>query len=91
LKMNIEGAELSVLRELGQQLDKVRHAAICCHDFRADLEGDEYFRTLAPVRELLMSTHFRITQRTTDSRTGIRDTLYAARDLHAPERGQSSL
>ena len=81
LKMNIEGAELSVLRDLGHQLAKVRHAAICCHDFRADLEGEEHFRTLAPVRELLTSAHFRITQRTTDSRTGIRDTLYVAREL----------
>jgi FkbM family methyltransferase len=78
LKMNIEGAELSVLRELGAQLDKVRHAAICCHDFRADLEGDEYFRTLAPVRELLVNANFLIKQRAADARTGIRDTLYVS-------------
>jgi FkbM family methyltransferase len=76
LKMNIEGAELSALQGTGPHLAKIDHGAICCHDFRADLEGDEYFRTLAPVREILEASNFHVTRRTSPGRLGIRDTLY---------------
>jgi len=83
LKMNIEGAEALALHGMGRALSMTEHLAISCHDFIADARGDESMRTKATVRKALEAQGFGVTERTTDPRRWIRDTLYGTRTPHA--------
>jgi FkbM family methyltransferase len=79
IKMNIEGAELAALRGLGDELTKVRHVAIGCHDFLADETGDESYRTKEEVRALLLAAGFAVVGRDYDPRPWARDYIYGWR------------
>jgi FkbM family methyltransferase len=63
LTMNIEGAEREAMRGMIGSLDRIRRVAIACHDFRADLEGDETMRTKREVTAFLEDNDFVITSR----------------------------
>jgi len=79
LKMNIEGAEALALRGMRRTLPMIENLAISCHDFIAEAGGDESTRTKATVRKALEAQGFSITERTSDARPWVRDTLYATR------------
>lgn len=50
LKVNIEGAELPLLVSMTPvDAERIAHAVISCHDFKADRGHGEYFRTGAEV------------------------------------------
>lgn len=87
LKMNIEGAEDAALAGATRLLRRTRHAAISCHDFIADSQSDDSFRTLQSVERLLGAAGFIVSRREDDPRPWIRDTLYASRpiDSQIPE------
>ena len=82
LKMNIEGAEGPAIVAMGDRLGVVAHACISCHDFVADLYGDETYRTKETVRAAFANAGFVTTSRD-DPRPHIRDVVYAAAGVHA--------
>jgi FkbM family methyltransferase len=79
LKMNIEGAELSVLESAREVLPRVRNLVVSCHDFLADNGGGESARTFAGVRALLGAAGYTIQTRPADARPWIRYYVYASR------------
>lgn len=79
LKVNIEGAEREVIVEGASALDKVRHAVVSCHDFRAELGDGEAFRTAAEVESALRGRGFAVTGRPDDPRPWVRHYKYATR------------
>ena len=80
LKMNIEGAELAVLRAAAHDcLHRVRNVVISCHDFKAEATGAAWQRTFAPVRDLLTAAGFVLRSRPDDHRPWIRHYLYGVR------------
>ena len=79
LKMNIEGAEALALHGMRRTLGMTENLAISCHDFIAEARGDESMRTKATVRRALQAHGFAVTERTTDARPWVRDTLYGTR------------
>jgi FkbM family methyltransferase len=79
LKMNIEGAEGLAVHGMRRTLHVTENLAVSCHDFIADASGDESMRTKTLVREVLEAHGFTVTERTSDTRPWIRDTLYATR------------
>jgi len=60
LKVNIEGAEKYVIGSIGNEIKKVRHVAISCHDFRFREEGNEFFITKDLVIEFLQDNQFEL-------------------------------
>jgi hypothetical protein len=79
LEMNIEGAEVAALRGARDVLPLIRNAAIGCHDFLADLPGDESYRTKYAVRAILVEAGFNVTGRDEDPRPWAADYLFASR------------
>jgi FkbM family methyltransferase len=79
LKVNIEGAERQALLGFRRNFDRVRHVAIACHDWIADLGHTERYRTLEFVREFLESQGFVLKRRADEKRPWIRDVLYGSR------------
>ncbi|MFY1698676.1 FkbM family methyltransferase [Solwaraspora sp. WMMA2101] len=79
LKMNIEGAELEVLRSAVDVLDVVDNLVVSCHDFKADGPADAWMRTFAPVKALLRAAGYTITTRPGDPRPWIPYYVYASR------------
>ena len=59
LKLNVEGAEADLLRQV--DLDRVDRVAVAVHDFRADRGESERFRTGAAVEARLRKEGFRLT------------------------------
>lgn len=80
LKMNIEGAELGAMLGLDQQAGKVRHLAISCHDFIAERDGGEQFRTKDAVRQRLIELGFTVTERQDANTLWEADVLFARCD-----------
>ena len=78
LEMNIEGAETRALRGAPRTLAVTRHAAIGCHDFLADETGDDSYRTMDDVREILAATGLTVDRRV-DDRPWAAGYLYADR------------
>jgi len=76
LKMNIEGAEVSALRGLGELLAKTQHVCIACHDFLADDGGAETLRTKNAVRDLLLEHGFELRTRDDAPDPWTRDYVY---------------
>ncbi|MEV4629612.1 FkbM family methyltransferase [Micromonospora sp. NPDC049523] len=84
LKMNIEGAELSVLEKSFQQFAIVENLVVSCHDFLseppyADGTDRAWQRTFAPVVELLRAAGYSIRTRPEDPRPWVRYYVYASR------------
>ena len=85
LKMNIEGAELTVLEAASDVLPMVRNLVVSCHDFLADraVEADRgeaaRMRTFAPVTALLRRAGYTIHSRPADPRAWIPYYVYATR------------
>lgn len=80
LKMNIEGAERGAMLGLERQAGKVRHMAISCHDFIAERDGGEQFRTKDAVRQRLIELGFTVTERYEANTPWEADVLFARRD-----------
>jgi len=80
LKMNIEGAELLVIRAADKAMDITDHVSISCHDFVADDgRGGDEMRTRADVLAYLERHGFDIRSRDGDSRRFVRDYLYGSK------------
>jgi len=67
IKVNIEGAEQLLIKGLGTTINKIKHMAISCHDFRYHNEGNEFFRTKAIVLEFLRDHNFECITRNTNN------------------------
>lgn len=63
VKMNVEGAEQLIIHGMVNSLNKIKHIAISCHDFRADNGESEFFRTKRIVIDFLTKNNFRISTR----------------------------
>jgi FkbM family methyltransferase len=79
LKMNIEGAERLAIHGMGEALSGARAVAIACHDFVADLKGDDWFRTSEIVSSFLEERGFKVARRSSDARVFVRDYVYGYR------------
>ena len=62
MKMNIEGAERLAIRGMREGLPRTHTLCICCHDFLADICGDDLLRTREAVTEFLEENHMRVKQ-----------------------------
>lgn len=60
-KMNIEGAEISVLESISD-FSIIDRFAIECHDFRANMGHGEHFRTKERIIEILTREGYRVSQ-----------------------------
>lgn len=74
LKLNVEGAEIQILRGSRQDLDKIRHWCISCHDFL----DDPRLATFADVTSLLRDVGMRAR-----SHPGVADSPWAAFYVYA--------
>ena len=63
LKMNIEGAERLAIRGMTETIQRTEILCICCHDFLAKENGDEWLRTKRVVREYLERSGLRVVER----------------------------
>lgn len=80
LKVNIEGSERSLMESMTpSEAERISHAVISCHDFRADRGDDETFRTGAAVDADLERLGFTWIRRQEDPRPWFRDYRYASR------------
>jgi len=76
VKMNIEGAERLAVKGMERIAGRIAHVAISCHDFIADRDGGDEFRTKADVRKQLDSFGYRIVTRAEHPDAWVRDYLY---------------
>ena len=76
VKMNIEGAERLAVQGMERIASRIAHVAISCHDFIADRDGGDEFRTKDDVRKVLDKFGFRITTRAEHPDAWVRDYLY---------------
>jgi FkbM family methyltransferase len=79
VKMNIEGAERLAVKGMERISNRVSHVAISCHDFVADRDGGDEFRTKAEVKKLLGTFGYRLTTRPDHPNAWVRDYLYGCR------------
>jgi hypothetical protein len=61
-RMNIEGAEKFAIEGMAMVIGRIAHAAIECHDFKADRTGNDFFRTKKTISEFLLDNGFRIVE-----------------------------
>ena len=79
-KVNIEGAEGPLMASMTlSEAERIAHAVISCHDFKADRRQGESFRTGAEVDANLARLGFRWTRREDHPRPWGRDYRYASR------------
>lgn len=79
LKVNIEGAENQLLDSMDTTVGDTKHVAMSCHDFGADLLGDESLRSKDRARKYFAGRGFAVTERPQDTRYWVRDYLYCDR------------
>lgn len=79
IKMNIEGAERLAVRGMPDLARRTANLCISCHDFVADRDGDDAFRTREEVRDTVEQLGFRITTRPNHRHPWVRDYLYCSR------------
>jgi len=79
LKMNIEGAERYALIGMESMIRRTKSMCIACHDFIADRELGEHYRTRTFVQQFLADHGFRFESYPEDSRDFVRFHLYAFR------------
>jgi len=60
LKMNIEGAERLAIRGMTETTQRTQALCICCHDFLADICGDDQLRTRGAVTKFLLRNGARV-------------------------------
>ena len=82
LKMNIEGAETIALGGMTRAFSITRTLCISCHDFRANRQEGEHFRTKALIQEAVRREGFRIVPRDSDPRPYIADQVSAVRETN---------
>ncbi len=63
LKMNIEGAERLAIRGMRETLNQTEALCISCHDFLAEVTGDDAFKTKNTVMRFLQDRGFDIIER----------------------------
>jgi hypothetical protein len=81
LKMNIEGAETNALAGMGEMVRSVKNVCISCHDFLATADAStNELRTKADVIRFLKQNGFVVTLRESDSRSNVRDFVYARKE-----------
>ncbi len=80
LKMNIEGAEAAAIGGMTHSFSITRALVISCHDFRAERQEGEFFRTKALIQEAVRRHGFRVVSRDSDPRAWIADQVNAIRD-----------
>jgi FkbM family methyltransferase len=79
LNMNIEGAERQALLGFRRNFNRVRHVAISCHDWIADLGHSDGYRTLEFVQQFLDSHGFSVKRRLDAKHPAARETLDGSR------------
>lgn len=67
LKVNIEGAERFVIKGMSRSVNKIRHVAISCHDFRYAAGESEFFKTFEEVKTYLQQYFILSFQQTGDA------------------------
>ena len=78
LKMNIEGAERLAIRGMTETVQQTETLCVCCHDFMAEENGDESYRTKSEVRNFLQQSGLRVVERSEVDRPAyIHDQLWA--------------
>lgn len=77
LKMNIEGAERPALHGMAHTLQITDCLCISCHDFIAERDGDERFRTKDDVAAFLATRGYELVERTGEYLPYIRDQVNA--------------
>jgi FkbM family methyltransferase len=78
LKMNIEGAERLAIRGMTETIQRTRTLCICCHDFLADICGDDLLRTREVVTEFLRQNGMRVANEcSTNSLPYVREQVWA--------------
>lgn len=78
LKMNIEGGEALAIAGMRESLRRTRHVAIACHDFLAEVCGNERLRTFDRVRAFLEEMDFDVTTREGHPQPWTSCTLYGS-------------
>jgi len=63
LKMNIEGAERCAIQGMSQTLQHTEVLCVSCHDFLAEVSGDDSLRTKNAVEQFLQQSGFKIVAR----------------------------
>lgn len=66
LTMNIEGAEAQAIYGMTDSIDRIRHVAIACHDFRAEEGDNNAMRTSEVVMKFLKEHGFEIIKQGSD-------------------------
>jgi FkbM family methyltransferase len=79
IKMNIEGAEQLAVEGMERLATRTCNICVSCHDFVADRDGDDAFRTKKAVRKTLERLGFEISTRPQHEHAWVRDYLYGAR------------
>jgi FkbM family methyltransferase len=63
LKMNIEGAERLAMKGMTETLTQTEVLCVSCHDFLAEENGDEFFRTKDIIKGFLRQSGLKIVER----------------------------
>jgi FkbM family methyltransferase len=79
LKINVEGAEIDIIKGMPISIGNVKNICICCHDFRADLGHGEKYRTKEKVIQFLTENGFEVYCRENDSRDYVRDHVFGTK------------
>jgi FkbM family methyltransferase len=67
LKVNIEGAEQFVIKGMNRSVNRIKHVAISCHDFRHAAGESDFFKTYDEVMDYIQQ-HFAVSfQQTGDA------------------------
>jgi FkbM family methyltransferase len=82
VKMNIEGAETRALKGAVDTLKKADHWVIACHDFIAQINGDETSRTYADVLELMQTAGIHVQNARADPRPWIQFLVYGSKTFN---------
>jgi FkbM family methyltransferase len=85
LKANIEGAERFVVDSISAKyISRIKRVAIACHDFRYEIDGNEFFKTKEYVSKFLVDNGFEIASRNTGE-SHIDDYIYGVNKAYAPQ------
>jgi FkbM family methyltransferase len=80
IKMNIEGAEKLAIKGMTTLFPRISNQCISCHDFIAELGGNDSFRSKVEIRAALEDKQYRIRTRPDHTQIWVRDYIYASRE-----------